>query len=309
MFFKLTGKLLDKLKNIFSVLSFFCIAMSVLFFIYWLLYAFGFDNFPKPLNNIVWGSVDLFFGWWMSSAQFKEVMDILPVLSSILYGILAYLINCTIVSFGNMQKEVKKTAENYRQNLENKINSQLHSSFLDDLKTNSFMLIKIKTDVSIKTSYLTNPNAVVDNSKDIEKNIEETILNSIDSPNILKKGLDNSSLYIVISNLAASKDFLTHVVNTSVSSINKYLKENTTVSFYCCAEVFSDLQEFEEKSVYLNRVLALKISNKIAITPKFKMYYENLFPSFYYFKVLGEYNLNASSDNTKNTTLYTIQRK
>ena len=269
MFFKLTGKLLDKLKNIFSVLSFFCIAMSVLFFIYWLLYAFGFENFPKPLNNIVWGSVDLFFGWWMSSAQFKEVVDILPVLSSILYGILAYLINCTIVSFGNIQKEVKKTAENYRQNLENKINSQLHSSFLDDLKTNSFMLIKIKTDVSIKTSYLTNPNAVVDNSK----------------------------------------DFLTQVVNTSVSSINKYLKENTTVSFYCCAEVFSDLKEFEEKSVYLNRVLALKISNKIAITPKFKMYYENLFPSFYYFKVLGEYNLNASSDNTKNTTLYTIQRK
>ncbi len=308
MFFKLIDKFFDEIKKILSIVSFVLIALSVLLFVYWFLFAFKF-SFPQWLNSFVWGVIDVFSWWYKPNKQHNEIIGILPVLCSIVCGVLAYIVNCTIVAMENNHKKFRESVTNYRKNLENKINTQLHNSFLDELKANSLMLVKIRINVESKVSYLTNPNASAVDTQKFGVEIEKEILSSIDNPNIKTKGSDDGSIYLVLTNLEQSKDFLAELVENSADIIKKYISRTVSINFLCCAEIFNDMSEFAQKSAYLDKILSLKIPNKIAITPKFKIYYENLYPSFYYFRVLGEYNLNSNPDNTKNTTLFTLQRK
>ena len=74
-------------------------------------------------------------------------------------------------------------------------------------------------------------------------------------------------------------------------------------------DLFNDFSEFDDKLNYLDKVINLKIDNKIAATPRTKVYFENIFPSEYYFEVMGEYNLSSDPSRANNVMIYALKRK
>ena len=89
----------------------------------------------------------------------------MPALCSVLFGAVTYFLNCTLVYLENNHKKFQKTMNNYRLKLEKDINTQLHKDFLDELKKNSYMLVKISIEVQNHESYLT---AMTDENLDID---------------------------------------------------------------------------------------------------------------------------------------------
>ncbi len=81
------------------------------------------------------------------------------------------------------------------------------------------------------------------------------------------------------------------------------------INFCCAADVFDELIEFEEKSNSLDRVLTLKIFNKIIVTPRFKILFDNLYSDMFAYKVEGEYNLSNNPQKPKNTMIHSLQRR
>ena len=82
MFFKLIDKFFDEIKKILSIVSFVLIALSVLLFVYWFLFAFKF-SFPQWLNSFVWGVIDVFSWWYKPNKQHNEIIGILPFSSTV----------------------------------------------------------------------------------------------------------------------------------------------------------------------------------------------------------------------------------
>ena len=309
MFFKTIDKFFDEIKKILSAIILAFIAMAIFMFIYWILYLAKI-NLPDGLNNFAWGTIDFFFQWYKSSKQYEQVIDIMPALCSVLFGAVTYFLNCTLVYLENNHKKFQKTMNDYRLKLEKDINTQLHKDFLDELKKSSYMLVKISIEVQNHESYLT---AMTDENLDIDaikKEIEQCILAAVKSDYLSNKGRDENGVYFLLSNIQNSRDFFTELVQKSSQLIKTYLRPKMTINFFCGAELFNDASEFQAKSDYLDRVISLKIPNKIVITPRYKLYFENLFPSMYAFKVLGEYNLNPNKGlEGKNTMLYSMQRR
>lgn len=308
MFFKSLDKFFEELKTVISVIIFVLIAMAILMFFYWFAYC-GKVIMPDWLNSFVWSVINFFAQSYKDTPVYKDNIEILPVLTSVIFGFLTYLANCLLVFLENNHKKYKQSVENYKENLAKTINQELHKDFLHELRRTSFMLVKIKIVIHKKTSYLT---AMTDddvNSEQLEKEIEKYILASVKSGILHSKGKTDDSVYFVVSNLNNTKEFFAELVTKSSQLIQSHIRPKMDIGFYCGVELFNDLSEFDEKSSYLDRVLNLKIPNKIVATPRFKIYFDNIVPSLYDFKVLGEYNLSADEDIVKNTMIYSLQRK
>lgn len=308
MFFKALDKFFEEIRNVISAVIFAFIAMSILFFVYWLFYMAKL-NMPEWLNGFVWGVIDFFAQCCHDEKRLAEINDVLPALTSIFFVVLTYLANCLLLFLENNHKKYKESVANYRMQLEKTINTELHKDFVNELKRTSFMLVKIKIVVEKQSSYLTAMTDKTLDERSMEKEIEQCILAAVKGNNLQTKGKTEDSVYFILSDLSVSKEFFAELVSKSTQLIKSYLVPKTTISFYCAAELFNDVSEFEEKSAYLDRVISLKIPNKIVVTPRYKLYFDNIHSSMYEFNVLGEYNLNPEDITSKNTMLYSLQRK
>lgn len=308
MFFKAIDKFFDEIRNVISAIIFAFIAMSILLFIYWIFYVAKL-TMPVWLNSFVWGIIDFLTQWHGDRKSLSEITDILPVLASVFFGFLTYLANCLLLFLEDHHKKYKESVENYKLQLEKTINRELHKDFLKELKKTSFMLVKIKIVVEKQSSYLTVSTDKTLDSRSTEKEIENCILAAVKGNKLQTKGKTEDSVYFLLSDFTGSKDFFSELVTNSTQLIKSYLQPKTAISFYCGAELFNDISEFEEKSAYLDNVISLKIPNKIVITPRYKLYFDNIYPSMYEFNVLGEYNLSPEDITSKNTMLYSLKRK
>lgn len=308
MHFKSIDKFFDEIKNVISIIIFVFIAMAILMFFYWFAYC-GKVVMPDWLNNFVWNVINFFAQGYKDTPAYKDNLEILPVLTSVIFGVLTYLANCLLVFLENNHKKYKQSVIDYKKNLEKTINNELHKDFVKELKRTSFMLVKIKIVVEKHTSYLTAMTDEDMNPEGLEKEIEKYILASVKSGLLHSKGKTENSVYFLLANLDNSKEFFAELVTKSSELIKSHLRPKMNIGFYCGAELFNDLGELDEKSAYLDRVLNLKIPNKIVVTPRFRIYFDNIAKNIYDFNVLGEYNLSADVDIVQNTMLYSLQRK
>ena len=308
MAFKSLDKIFSELKKILSVIALSFIAMSLFMFIYWLLYSAKMD-LPDWLNSFAWTVIDFFAKGLKTTKSYSEIVDILPVLCSVIFGVLTYIVNCLNLFTENMHEKYKKSVIDYRTKLENKINSDLHKDFLKDLKKSSFMLIKLKIEVIKKESYLSEYSEEKIDANQIRNEIEKNILMSVPSELIQNKGRSDEGVYFLLSDFSESKAFFASLVKISSKLIKEKIESRLNINFYCGVELFENISQFEEKSKYLDKVLELRIPNKIIITPKYKLYFDNLYSSYFNFNVQGEYSLSENQDSGKNIMLYSMQSK
>lgn len=282
--------------------------MSALLFIYWLAFSAKIEM-PAWINTFIWTVIDVFAQGLKPTPFYKDITPVLPVLTSGVFIIITYFANCIMLLLENNHKRFLNCVDNYKAGLEKTVNEELHKDFLEGLKKIQFLLVKIKIVVTKHNSYLT---AMTDEEVDaekMEKDIGKLILSTLNSEIILKKGFSDGSVYFLLSDLTKSKEFFSTLVSKSSKLINAYIKPKLDIGFYCGGELFEELAQYDEKSNYLNRILNLKISNKIVITPKFKVYYDNIMPDYYTYSVLGEYNLTDEICGANGTMLHAIQRK
>lgn len=307
MFFKSIDKFFDQFKSVISVIIFTLIALASLFFIYWLVFSAN-VIMPDWLNNFIWAIIDFFAQNFKGTPLYKDIIPVLPVLTSGVFIILTYFANCALLFLENNHKRFQNTVVNYRINLEKTINEELQKDFKNELKKTSFMVVKIKVAVTKHVSYLTVDDDGIDPVQ-LGKDIEQAILNAVKSDSIQKKGLSKDSVFFLISDLANSKSFFENLVSVSSNLIGRHISQKMNIGFYCGAEVFKEIEQFDEKSAYLDRVVSLKLSNRIIITPAFKVFFDYILPNYYDYNVMGEYNLSTDPNKTLNVMLHSIKRK
>lgn len=308
MLFKAIDKFFHEIKYVLSIVTFFLIAMASLFFIYWLLFSAKLV-LPGWLNVFVWGVIDFWAQGFKNTPLYKEITAILPVLTSGVFIILTYFVNCLMLFIENNHKRFTVCVENYKTTLAKTINQELHNDFIAELKKTTFMMLKIKVVIKKHTSYLTALTDVDFDEKELETKIHKQILTNVSSDIILDKGLENNSVYFVITDFQRAKEFLGQVVTVSSRLIGNEMRPKLDIGFYCGVELYNELSEFERIKTYLDKMLDLKITNKISVTPRFKVYFDNIHPSQFVFDVMGEYNLSENPDSMKNVEIYSLRRK
>ena len=308
MFFKVIDKFFVQIKQIVSFVVMILIALSALTFLYWILKSAN-VILPAWLENLVTYLCNVFTVAHISPQRSREIQDILPVITSIIIGVITYLANCLMVLLERHHKKYHQAVDKYKNFVQNNVNKQLENDFYSELRKSKLMLVKVKVIAEQKVSYLT---ALTDEKYDtdsISNQIQESILASISTKCVFQKGKANDSVYFLLNDLGNAKDFFTDIVEISTKVINQNMKPKLDIAFYCGCELLNDTTEVRVQEKYISRMFGLKLANKIIVTNKFKVFYENLYNDLFSFSVQGEYNLNGPTDEIKNTMLYTLQRK
>ena len=194
MFYKIARFLdnfFEEIKYMVTLVVFFCIAMAVLFFIYWLVFSARL-TMPYWLELFVWNVIDFWAQGIKGTPLYREIVPILPVLVCGIFVVITYFLNCFIVFLESNHKLLNQKVEDYKQNIAKKINEELHHDFINELKKNSHMLLKIKISATMHSSYLT---AMTDVQVDTDKLEDKLIYSSYDNSLPLQK--DNE--YLIFS--------------------------------------------------------------------------------------------------------------
>ncbi len=308
MFLRVIDKFFYQLRQILSIIVFILIGFSCLFFIYWLVFNAK-VQMPDFLNTFVWSIIDFFAMSIKNKPLYKELIPVLPIATCGIFILLTYIANCIMVILENNHRFFQNCVDSYKDNLAKTINTELHNDFINELKRTSYMLVKISVTVIHHTSYLTAMTDKDYNPEAVENFIKKQILESMNSNLIKSRGINNGSVYFLLTDFAQSKDFLSELVSKSSGFINKQIQPKVDINFYCAVDLFNDFSEFDDKLIYLDKVINLKIANKIAATPRTKVYFDNILPSEYYFEVMGEYNLSSDPQRANNVMIYAIKRK
>lgn len=308
MFFRVLDKFFTQIKQFLSFIAFIFIAFATFYFIYWLIVSAKI-MLPDGLNSFAWSVIDFFAFAIKGTPIYQNNIEVLPVYASGLFILLTYLTNCLIDLFERNHLNFKNYVNTYKLNIEKEINVKLHNDFLKELKKVNFMAIKMKVDVIKHESYLTASTDEKVDTESIKSEIQSKILESITSQYINSKSLSNNSVCILLNDLEKSQDVIVELVAKSAGIINQKISSKLNIVFYCGIEIFNDMSEFDAVSKYLDKILTLKIANKVAVTPKFKVFFENIFPNMFYFDSTGEYNVSNNPDVVKNVMFYSIRRK
>ena len=308
MFLRVIDKFFYQLRQMLSVIIFILIGFSCLFFIYWLVFNAK-VQMPDFINNFVWAIIDFFAMSIKTKPMYKELIPVLPIIACGIFILMTYIANCIMVILENNHRFFQNCIDTYKDNLAKTINTELHNDFINELKRTSYMLVKISVSVIHHTSYLTAMTDKDYNPEAVENLLKKQIFDSVNSNLIKNKGINNGSVFFLLTDFANSKDFLSELVSKSSTLIKKQIQPKVDINFYCAVDLFNDFSEFDDKLNYLDKVINLKIDNKIAATPRTKVYFENIFPSEYYFEVMGEYNLSSDPSRANNVMIYALKRK
>lgn len=308
-FAKFVDNFFEEIRYMITLIVFFNISMSLLFFIYWLIFSAKL-SVPYWLELFIWNMIDFFAQGIKGTPLYTEITPILPVLVSGVFVVITYFLNCFIVFLETNHEMFNKKVDDYKHQIAKKINDELHNDFLKELKKNSYMLLKIKIIATKHTSYLSEYTDENINTSRLEEKLHSEILNSLNENYIEYKGLANGSLYFVLNDVPSSREFIINLVTNSSRFIKAEIKPKLEIAFYCAVDLLSNISELQDKQEYLDKVLNMKIKNKIIATPKFKLYFETIYPSAYHFDVLGQYNI-ATEPGCKPSYIkvYALRRK
>lgn len=307
-FNRLIDKFFEQLKYATSVVSFVFISLSILFFVYWLIYSANI-GLPDWFNLFIWSVIDFLARDIKDTNFYDEVKQILPVFASGVFVLATYFANCFMVFIESNHKHFDESVENYKRKLAKTINEELHSDYINTLKKTSYMLIKLRITAIKQESYIDTSNETDIDTEKVISEIYSAMLSALNDYNVKQKGLAENSLYFLLSDFTHSKEFLTSLVSTATENIKLQLRPKLDISFYCAVHLFDTLSELTEAQNYLNKILNTKIKNKIVVTPKVKLYFDELAPSLFQFDVVGEYSLNDDCSDSKVVKLYSLKRK
>ena len=307
---KFLDKFFEEIKYMITIVVFFNIAMAVLFFIYWLVFCARL-TVPYWLELFIWNVIDFWAQGIKHTPLYNEITTILPVLVSGIFVVITYILNCFIVFLEGNHERLNKKVDDYKRKIEKKINEELHHDFIKELKKNNYMLLKIKIAATLHTSYLTAMTDVQIDTAKLEEKIQKAILDSMNEPYIQDKALSNGSLYFFLNDVSVSKDFIVNLVTVSSRLIKPELVPKLDVAFYCAVDLLENPSDLKVRAEYLDRVLNIKIKNKIIATPKFKLYFETIYPGVYQFDVMGQYYIESPDANGKldSVMVYSLRRK
>lgn len=307
-FYKLIDKFFEQLKYLTSLFIFLLISLSVLLFVYWLVFSAK-VALPDWLNIFVWAIIDSLAKGIKGTPLYNDIIPILPVLASGIFVIITYFCNCFMVFLDNNHKRFEMSVEKYKQNLAKTINEELHKDFINELSKTNHMLIKLKIVATKHTSYLT---AMTDEEIDIEKiekEIQNALLESLNAEYIVQKGISNDSIYFLLTDFAKSREFITELVTKAALKIKPRLLPKLDIAFYCAIQLFDTIVEMQAVQTYLDNMLNVKIKNKIIVAPRVRIYFDEMFPQMYQFDVVGEYNLSDDIKLTQNVMIHSLRRK
>ena len=261
------------------------------------------------------GFINGFFLFWINivnnaikeTSFYKSVTMLLPLIVSVIFIVLTYLLNCVMVYVEQCHSDYKKYVENYKANLEKTINMQLRRNFINELSRTNYFLTKMRLQVKTLNSYLHEP-LPEEECKKIEDTILRSILNAMGQPYVINKGMDGNSIYFICNDMRLASEFYTHFVAKSIAYINKHIQEKISINFYCAVDVFDFENEIKFKLMELDKILDLRVRNKILVSPRFKVYYQELYPGYFVFKLLGEYNFSKTSYRSQFVNIYTLHR-
>ena len=146
-------------------------------------------------------------------------------------------------------------------------------------------------------------------AEELARNIEDKILATTNSSFIQRKGFDKGALSFLLSDISHLKDFISLLVNVSSSVINENIRPKTNIEFYCGLDLLKENESPIPVARYLDKIIGLKIKNKIVVTPRLKLYFEKLMPDEFKFDLAGEYNVSDDPDLVKEVMLHCITRK
>ena len=308
MFYKLYDKFLEKIKYFLSIITFLFIVLATYFFIYWLIFSANL-RLTDALETFTWGIIDFVVLPIKHTKVYSEMTPVLPVITCTVFILSTYVINSVIDILDSYSKILKDCSIKSRLKLEKKINAELHKSFIDELKVYKYLILNFKISVTKMESYLSALNQDTIDTDSLEMSIQNKILASISSPFIVKKQLDNGAATFLVSDFTHAKDVISDIVGKSVSIITHEMRDKIDIHFYCAADLLkeSDYPSFSLKNT--SKILSSKIKNKIVVTPRLKVYFENVLPTEFNFSVAGEYNMSDDPDLLQNEMLYFITRK
>ena len=306
MNFRTIDSLFEQAKKIISGCMFLTLIMSVMFFLYWLIISMRI-TLPAFINGFFLFWINLVSNAFKDVYFYKNITMLLPLVVSVMFIVLTYLLNCVMVYIEQSHSNYKKYVENYKQNLEKTINMQLRRNFINELTRTNYFLTKMRLQIKTLNSYLHEPLPEED-CRNLEDRILRSILNAMNHPYIINKGMDGNNIYFVCNDMRLAAEFYTHFVAKSIAYINKYMQEKISINFYCAVDVFDFENEIKFKLLELNKILDLSIRNKILVSPRFKVYYQELYPGYFVFKLLGEYNFSKTSYRSQYVNIYTLHR-
>ncbi len=306
---KFVDNFFDEIKYTVSLITFFNIAMAILFFIYWLVFSARL-TMPEWLELYIWNIINFFAFAIKDTPLYDEIIQILPVLVSGIFVVITYFFNCFVVFLESNHEKFNKKVENYNRDVTKKVNEELQRDFIAELKKNNYMLVKIKIAAIMHSSYLTAMTDVEVDTAKLEEKLHKAILESMNEPYIEDKGISAGSLYFLLNDVSLSKDFIINLVTNSSRLIKPEIVPKLEVAFYCAVDIFDNLKDLQDKNDYLDKIINIKIKNKIIATPKFKLYFENIHPSLYSFDVMGQYNIEAKQGSKiSSVMIYALRRK
>ena len=306
---KFLDKFFEEIKYMITLVVFFNIAMAVLFFIYWLVFCARL-TVPYWLELFIWNVIDFWAQGIKHTPLYNEITTILPVLVSGIFVVITYILNCFIVFLEGNHERLNKKVDDYKRKIEKKINEELHHDFIKELKKNNYMLLKIKIAATLHTSYLTAMTDVQIDTAKLQEKLQNAILESMNETYIESKGISNGALYFLLKDISSSKDFIVNLVTNSSRIIKPEIVPKLEIAFYCAVDLIDNVADVAAREAYLDRVLNIKIKNKIIATPKFKIYFDTLLPSAYHFDTLGQYNIESTQDGKLSSVMiYALRRK
>ena len=288
MKFQVVEKLFFRAKQIISIINFVFLALSVVFFLYWLIICAR-VNVPQPINSFFGFFTEYAAQFMRSSSIYENLVLLLPIIYSCIFVFLTYVMSYALTYLEIKHREFLAFQERYKKSLEEKINAELKKAFIAEISQAKFLLIKLKIEASIVESFLRNFDDTPDVDK-IQNEISKKIIDNLNDSFFSKKIINNGIIYLVNTNLKLAPELFIDLVNVSINTINQYISERYSLKFYCVAEIFNDESEFAEKSAVIDKILNLKIQNRIVIQPKFKTYFDEMDPESFMYKLIGEYN-------------------
>ena len=307
MNFKTIDTLFLHIKKLIMILVFISLFLSVVYFIYWLIVSMKI-TLPDAINNILLIPVDFLKSFFKNAPELKDMMFLLPVSVSLVFIILTYILNCVLQYVEFSHRNYQKYVEDYKANLEAKINTQLKKNFVQELEKTEFFATKLKVEAESPKSYL--KQSLTDEEKaELENKIIREISDSLNFDLIVRKGTGASDAYFICKEPKNASEFYATLVNKTIKIINKYINERVKINFYCAVDVFDTAYEANFKLIELDKIIDIRVKNKILVAPRFKTFFRELYPGYFTFKLLGEYNFSKNTYKSNYINIYTLHRR
>lgn len=289
-----------------SAVIFIFLIIAVSFFLYWLITSMNII-LPNFINDFFQYGISLIGSGFIDSDLYKNITMLLPLVVSIIFILLTYISNCILLYVEQSHKKFQKYVTDYKNNLEKTINQQLKRNFINELTKTNFFVTKMKIEVKTLNSYLHTP-LPEEECRKLEATILTSIFKAMNQSYIIKKELEQDGIYFICADMRLSSEFYAEFVSKAVTYINKYMLDKVSINFYCSVDVFDNECEEKLKLAEMDKILALKVRNKILVSPRFKVYFQELYPGYFIFKLLGEYNFSETTYKSQYVNIYTLHR-